>query len=54
MICIEIATDGSISDAFGNLATIKHLSTKDIPETINGLAYTTGLRENTVEHHLQQ
>ena len=37
------ATDNGISAALGSLDTARHPSTKDMPKTANGLAYTTGL-----------
>ena len=36
-------TDSGISAALGNLDTTRCPSTKDMPKTANGLAYTAGL-----------
>ena len=37
------ATDSGISAALGSLDTARRTSTKDMPKTANGLAYTAGL-----------
>ena len=37
------ATNSGISAALGSLDTARRPSTKDMPKTANGLAYTTGL-----------
>ena len=47
------ATDNGISAALGSLDTARRPSTKDMPKTANGLAYTAGLEANTVEQCVQ-
>ena len=47
------ATDNGILAALGSLDTARHPSTKDMPKTANGLAYTAGLYANTVEQCVQ-